>query len=126
MKVPPAGAAMAAPTGGMGVVAMADTARVRFVTAEPAAVTSPNLVGDGRYDEGNGTIGAIEAPAIDLGRTGAGVVSVGGVLGLGERHVLTDPASIVLHEADGMLRASIDPDADGLPNAPAFTSGETF
>ncbi|MFY9290363.1 MAG: PRC-barrel domain-containing protein [Methylorubrum rhodinum] len=123
MKTPPAGTAMPTTAGGMGGMTMADTAtaKIKFVTAKPAEVTSSKLVGKNLYNNKNETIGEVEDLVIDNGKTVTGVVvSVGGFLGMGERYVLVDPSSIFLHKADGKLKAMVDTDKDALKNAPEF------
>lgn len=123
MKTPPAGTAMPTTAGGMGGMTMADTAtaKIKFVTAKPAEVTSSKLVGKNLYNNKNETIGQVEDLVIDNGKTVTGVVvSVGGFLGMGERYVLVDPSSIFLHKADGKLKAMVDTDKDALKNAPEF------
>lgn len=135
MAAPPAGTAMpAAPnsagasSGAAGGMTIADTAtaRIRFVTAKPAEVTSSKLVGKNLYNKQNETVGQIEDLVIENGRTVAGVVvSVGGFLGMGDRYVVVDPASIFLHRADGSLKAMVDADKDALKNAPEFKYNKT-
>lgn len=123
MKTPPAGTAMPTTAGSMGGMTMADTAtaKIKFVTAKPAEVTSSKLVGKNLYNNKNETIGEVEDLVIDNGKTVTGVVvSVGGFLGMGERYVLVDPSSIFLHKADGKLKAMVDTDKDALKNAPEF------
>ncbi|MET7245619.1 PRC-barrel domain-containing protein [Methylobacterium sp. EM32] len=123
MTSPPAGAAMPAPAGNTGGMTMADTAtaKIKFVTAKPAEVTSSRLVGKNLYNNKNETVGEIEDLVIDNGKTVTGVVvSVGGFLGMGERYVVVDPSSIFLHKADGKLKAMVDTDKDALKNAPEF------
>lgn len=123
IKTPPAGTAMPTSAGGMGGMTMADTAtaKIKFVTAKPAEVTSSKLVGKNLYNNKNETIGQVEDLVIDNGKTVTGVVvSVGGFLGMGERYVLVDPSSIFLHKADGKLKAMVDTDKDALKNAPEF------
>ncbi|GJE74905.1 MULTISPECIES: PRC-barrel domain-containing protein [Methylorubrum] len=123
MKTPPAGTAMPTSAGGVGGMTMADTAtaKIKFVTAKPAEVTSSKLVGKNLYNNKNETIGEVEDLVIDNGKTVTGVVvSVGGFLGMGERYVLVDPSSIFLHKADGKLKAMVDTDKDALKNAPEF------
>ncbi len=127
MATPPAGTAMPAPPNGAamgaGGMTMADTAtaKIKFITAKPAEVTSSKLVGKNLYNNKNENVGEIEDLVIDNGKTVTGVVvSVGGFLGLGERYVLVDPSSIFLHRADGSLKAMVDTDKDALKNAPKF------
>lgn len=135
VKAPPAGTAMPAPpTGatagatGSGSMTMADTAtaKIKFVTAKPAEVTSSKLVGKNLYNKQNENVGQIEDLVIDQGRTISGVVvSVGGFLGIGERYVLVDPTSIFLHRGDGSLKAMVDADKDAVKNAPEFKYNKT-
>ncbi len=123
MKTPPAGTAMPTSAGGVGGMTMADTAtaKIKFVTAKPAEVTSSKLVGKNLYNNKNETIGEVEDLVIDNGKTVTGVVvSVGGFLGMGVRYVLVDPSSIFLHKADGKLKAMVDTDKEALKNAPEF------
>ena len=121
MPAAPNGGATAA--GGAGGMTMADTAtaKIKFVTAKPAEVTSSKLVGKNLYNNRNENVGEIEDLVIDNGKTVTGVVvSVGGFLGMGERYVLVDPSSIFLHRADGSLQAMVDTDKDALKSAPEF------
>ncbi|WP_298957181.1 PRC-barrel domain-containing protein [uncultured Methylobacterium sp.] len=123
MKTPSAGTEMPAPAGNMGGMTMAETAtaKIKFVTAKPAEVTSSKLVGKNLYNNKNENVGEIEDLVIDNGKTVTGVVvSVGGFLGMGERYVVVDPSSIFLHKADGKLKAMVDTDKDALKNAPEF------
>lgn len=127
MKAPPAGTAMANSTGSTGGMTMADTAtaKIKFVTAKPAEVTSSKLVGKNLYNNKNENVGQIEDLVIDNGKTVTGlVVSVGGFLGMGERYVLVDPSSVFLHKADGTYKAMVDTDKDALKNAPEFKYGK--
>jgi sporulation protein YlmC with PRC-barrel domain len=110
-------------TDGAGGMTMANTAtvKIRFITAKPADIMSSKLVGKTLYNNKNENVGEIEDLVIDNGKTVTGVVvSVGGFLGLGERYVLVDPATIFLHQADGSIKAIVDTDKDTLKNAPAF------
>ena len=123
---PPSGTAMPATAGvagGSSGMVMADTAtaKIKFITAKPAEVTSSKLVGKYLYNKQNENVGEIEDLVIDNGKTVTGVVvSVGGFLGMGERYVLVDPSSIFLHRADGKLKAMVDADKDAVKNAPEF------
>ncbi|BAQ50005.1 PRC-barrel domain-containing protein [Methylobacterium aquaticum] len=106
-----------------GGMTMADTAtaKIKFVTAKPAEVTTSKLVGKNLYNKQNETVGEIEDLVVENGKTITGVVvSVGGFLGLGERYVLIDPSTIFLHRTDGGLKAMVDADKDALKNAPEF------
>ncbi|KQP80282.1 PRC-barrel domain-containing protein [Methylobacterium sp. Leaf117] len=117
MTAQPPGTAM---SGGM-VMANTATAKIKFVTAKPADVTSSKLVGKNLYNKQDESVGEIEDLVIENGKTISGVVvSVGGFLGIGERYVVVDPSSIFLHRMDGKLKAMVDTDKDALKNAPEF------
>ena len=126
MAAPPSGTAMPATSGVTGrssgmVMADTATAKIKFITAKPAEVTSSKLVGKNLYNKQNENVGEIEDLVIDQGKTVTGVVvSVGGFLGMGERYVMVDPSSIFLHRADGKLKAMVDADKDAVKNAPEF------
>lgn len=118
----PGNAAMPAGQAGAGM-RMADTATVavRFVTVKTADLMSSKLVGTNVYNKQNESIGEIEDLVIENGRTITGVVvSVGGFLGMGERYVLLDPASIVLNDKDGKMKAFVDTNKENLKSAPTF------
>lgn len=112
----------AQPTGGS--IQMADTATmaVRFVTIKPADVMASRLIGMNVYNNQNESIGEIQDLVIDNGKTITGVVvSVGGFLGIGESYKLVDPATMVVSNRDGNMKAFINTTKDNLKNAPAFT-----
>ena len=97
------------------------TVAVKFVTVEPADFMSSKLVGVNVYNNQNESLGEIEDPVIDNGKTITGVVvSVGGFLGMGESYVVLDPSTMVLNEKDGKWRAFVDTSKDNLKNAPKF------
>ncbi|MGV7030579.1 PRC-barrel domain-containing protein [Methylobacterium symbioticum] len=130
MATPPVGTATSptsndatsASTGGGGLTrADTATAKIKFVSAKPAEVTSSKLVGKNLYNKQNETVGEIEDLVMENGKTVTGVVvSVGGFLGVGERYVLVDPSSIFLQRADGKLKALVDADKEALKSAPEF------
>jgi sporulation protein YlmC with PRC-barrel domain len=94
---------------------------VQFGASAPADIMSSNLVGIEVFSKQNEKIGKVEDLAIEAGKTIKGlVVSVGGFLGVGERYVLVDPASVVVHEQDGRWKAFVDMSRDALKNAPEF------
>ena len=118
-----AGSAFAAESGTAGMT-MADhaTAKIHYVTTMPADMMSSKLVGMNVYNNQNDKIGDVEDLVIDHGKTVTGVVvSVGGFLGMGEHYVLIDPASIVISNKDGSLKAMVDTNKDNLKAAPSFT-----
>lgn len=102
---------------------MADhaSAQVKFVTISPAEIMSSKLVGMTVYNNQNEKLGEVEDLAIDNGKTINGVVvSVGGFLGMGERYVLIDPATITISNKDNTMKAIVDTNKDTLKNAPEF------
>lgn len=124
---PPAAAATNQPTAspepakGLTVAKSANFA-VRFAAQEPADLMVSALKGVTVYNNQNETLGEIEDFSIKDGRTLTGiVVSVGGVLGLGERYVLIDPSAIVVNRDNGTWRAYINTAKDDLKHAPKFT-----
>ena len=83
---------------------------------------SSKLVGMDVYNNQNDKLGQVEDLVVDNGKTISGVVvSVGGFLGMGEHYVLIDPASIVVSDKDGSMKAVVDTNKDNLKAAPAFT-----
>lgn len=107
----------------MGGMQMADhaSAQVKFVAVSPAEIMSSKLVGLTVYNNQNEKLGEVEDLAIDNGQTIKGVVvSVGGFLGLGERYVLIDPATVTISNKDNSMKAVVDTNKDTLKNAPEF------
>jgi sporulation protein YlmC with PRC-barrel domain len=97
-----------------------------FYTARPADTRASKLIGQEVYNLNNENIGEVSDLIIDNGKTiKAIVVSVGGFLGLGERNVALDPASVVLSEMqDGSARMVVNTTKEQLKNAPAFDFAE--
>jgi sporulation protein YlmC with PRC-barrel domain len=119
----PAAASTAGTTGGGMMMGDSSTATVKFATLSEADVMASKLEGIDVYNNQEENIGEIEDLVIKDGKTISGVVvSVGGFLGMGDRYVLLDPASIVLSKQDdGDLRAFVNTSKDELTNAPEFT-----
>jgi hypothetical protein len=108
-------------------ITMSESARfaVRFVTPKPADIMTSRLVGLDVYNRQNEKLGQIEDLSIENGKSITGVVvSVGGFLGLGEKYVLVDPATVVVSERDGAWKAFIDTTKDSLKSAPQFQYGD--
>ena len=94
---------------------------VRFGSPEPADIMSSNLVGIDVYSKQNEKLGKVEDLAIKGGKTIKGLVlSVGGFLGVGEKYVLVDPATVVVNEQNGTWKAFVDMSKDALKSAPEF------
>lgn len=77
------------------------------------------------YNLQNEEIGEVEDIIIDQGRiVRAVVISVGGFLGIGERSVAADPASLVLmRNSGGELRIVANTTREDLKAAPEFKFG---
>ncbi len=118
-----AGSAFAADTA-IGGITMSDhaTSTIHYVTTTPADIMSSKLVGMDVYNNQNDKLGDVQDLVIDNGKTITGVVvSVGGFLGMGEHYVLIDPASIVVSNKDGTMKAVVDTNKQNLKAAPNFT-----
>lgn len=103
------------------VEANSATMAVRFVSLTSAHMTTSKLIGLNVYNNKNESLGEIEDLVIDNGRTISGVIiSVGGVLGIGENYVVVEPSSVVVAKKDNKWRAYIDTTKDSLKNAPKF------
>lgn len=111
----------AAPTAGLKVANAANLA-VRFVEVKPADFMATRLLGINVYNNQEESLGEIQDLVFQDGKSLTGVVvSVGGILGLGERYVVLDPATVVLNQKDGSWRAYVDTTKNTLENAPKFT-----
>jgi sporulation protein YlmC with PRC-barrel domain len=114
----------AAPTAGLKIANTASVA-VRFVEVKPADFLATKLLGINVYNNQDESLGEIQDIVFADGKSVTGViVSVGGLLGLGESYIVLDPATIVLNQKDGSWRAYVDMTKDNLKNAPKFTYGE--
>ena len=93
-----------------------------FYNANPADTRATKLIGRNVYNLQNESIGEVNDLIIDNGKTiKAIVVGVGGFLGMGERNVAIDPASIVLSElGDGNSRLVVNTNREDLKKSPAF------
>lgn len=95
---------------------------ISFYNANPADTRASKLIGRDVYNLQNEDIGEVSDLIIDNGKTiKAIVVSVGGFLGIGERNVAIDPASVVLTElSDGNMRLVVNTNKEDLKKSPAF------
>lgn len=100
------------------------TTRSEVVTVEAKAtdVLSRNIIGLNIRNGQNETVGEIQDVLISQGAVGGYVVSVGGVLGVGERYVIVSPSSIqiVYSENDKTWSAAMDITKSALSNAQPF------
>jgi sporulation protein YlmC with PRC-barrel domain len=116
-------------TGDMSVkgISTAKTASmaVRFVQQRPADIMASQLIGLEVYNNQNEKLGEIEDISVDNGKTLTGVVvSVGGFLGMNERYVMVDPATIVVNKDGDDWKALVDTSRDTLKSAPKFEYSE--
>jgi sporulation protein YlmC with PRC-barrel domain len=97
------------------------TVRLTFYTVQPADMPLSNLYELDVYNPQNEKIGEIEDVIVENGKTiKAIVLSVGGFLGVGERYVAVDPASVVITRQGDDYRAVVNTNRDDLRNAPTF------
>ncbi|MCW6508089.1 PRC-barrel domain-containing protein [Lichenifustis flavocetrariae] len=93
-----------------------------FVPVPDNAILSSNVTGLGIYNSANQKVGEIKDVVIESGRLAGYVLSVGGFLGIGTRHVVVAPAGLIISydpKAKGW-RAKIDATKEQLKAAPAF------
>jgi sporulation protein YlmC with PRC-barrel domain len=108
-------------------ISMAKTASmaVRFVQQKPADLMASQLIGLEVYNNQNEKLGEIEDISVENGKTLTGVVvSVGGFLGMNERYVMVDPATIVVNKEGDHWKAFVDTSRDTLKSAPEFEYSE--
>ena len=65
-----------------------------FVTAKPTDVLSDNLIGLNVTNQANETVGEIKDLILSNDTLTGYIVSVGGFLGMGERHVIVRPNAV--------------------------------
>lgn len=99
--------------------------KLTFYTVQSADMLASKLLDAEVYNLQNEEIGEVEDIIIDQGRTvRAVVISVGGFLGIGERNVAADPASLVLmRESGSELRIVANTTREDLKAAPEFKFG---
>ena len=93
-----------------------------FVTAKPTDVLSSNLIDLNITNPANETIGEIKDLVISQRDLSGYVVSVGGFLGMGERHVVVHPSAVKVSytENDRKWHAVMNTTKDQLKAAPEF------
>lgn len=106
---------------GLRTVEPAGAVKLNFYTVQASDIRASDLMGTDVYNLKNENIGEIEDLILDNGRNlRAVVVSVGGFLGMGERHVSLDPASVVMSKQGDSMRVVVNTTKEELKNAPAF------
>ena len=93
-----------------------------FYTVQPTHMLVSNLLDTDVYNLQNEEVGEIEDLIINDGKSiQAIIISVGGFLGIGERHVAVQPGSVLLQRGnDGSMRAIVNTTREDLRNAPEF------
>lgn len=93
-----------------------------FVTAEPTAVLSYNLIGLKIVNGDDTSIGEIKDLIIANGQLAGYIVSVGGFLGVGERYVIVAPdaVDITYFEDDKKWSAVMNSTKEEIEKAPEF------
>jgi methionine-rich copper-binding protein CopC len=95
-----------------------------FVSVPNSGMLSSNIVGLSVTNDANQTVGTIKDVALASDKSVEGyVVSISGMLGVGEHYVVVSPASVkVSYDATGKKWvAKMDATADQLKAAPQFT-----
>lgn len=102
------------------------SARVIFYRLGPTDMRMSQLIGSDVRNLENDNVGEIEDVIFDNNRNlRAVIVSVGGFLGIGERHIAIDPSSMVVsRNEDGDVQAVMNTTRDDLRNAPEFRFDE--
>jgi hypothetical protein len=100
----------------------AASSATQFITISNNAILSSGLIGvDVQSASGKG-LGKIEDVVFEGGQITGIILSVGEVLGSGQRYVAVDPSSISIRYMDGEARwhATMNADIDQLKSAPEF------
>jgi sporulation protein YlmC with PRC-barrel domain len=102
------------------------SARVIFYRLGPTDMRMSQLIGSDVRNLQNDNVGEVEDVIFDNNRNvRAVIVSVGGFLGMGERHIAIDPSSMVVtRDEDGDVQAVVNTTRDDLKNAPEFRFDE--
>jgi sporulation protein YlmC with PRC-barrel domain len=100
----------------------ATSQRLTFYTVQPADTRATKLIGLDVFNKNNENIGEVQDLILDGNKNvKAIVVGVGGFLGIGERNVAIDPASVMMMEnRDGAWKLVANTTKEDLKGAPAF------
>jgi hypothetical protein len=100
----------------------APASSLQFLTVKQNDVLSSNVVGADLYSHNNEEIGKVADIVLDNGSVAGYILSVGGFLGVGERYVAVQPASLsIAYDASAKKwKASANATKDQLKNAPEF------
>lgn len=94
----------------------------QFITIGNNAILSSRLIGLNVQSASGKAMGRIEDVVFEGGNISGVILSVGEVLGVGQRYVAVDPSSISIRYAEGENKwhATMNADLDQLRSAPEF------
>jgi sporulation protein YlmC with PRC-barrel domain len=94
----------------------------QFITISNNAILSSRLIGLDVQSAGGKGLGQIEDVVFEGGQIAGIVLSVGEILGSGQRYVAVDPSAIAIRYTEGANRwqATMNADVDQLKSAPEF------
>jgi sporulation protein YlmC with PRC-barrel domain len=94
----------------------------RFITISNNAILSSRLIGLNVQTASGENMGKIEDVVFEGGQISGVVLSVGEVLGSGQRYVAVDPSAISIQYTEGedKWKATMNADLDQLKSAPEF------
>jgi sporulation protein YlmC with PRC-barrel domain len=94
----------------------------RFITISNNAILSSRLIGLNVQTASGENMGKIEDVVFEGGQISGVVLSVGEVLGSGQRYVAVDPSAISVQYTEGedKWKATMNADLDQLKSAPEF------
>ena len=94
----------------------------RFIQIDDDALLSSRLIGVNVQNSSGEEIGKIEDLALEGGQLVGVILSVGAILGMGQRYVAVDPSSISIRytESENKWRATLNAKIDQLKSAPEF------
>jgi len=96
--------------------------RPNLVSVQQDAVLSSKLIGLDVYDGANDKVGVITDLILEKSDLAGYILSVGGLLGVGDHYVAVSPGSIgyAYNDADKKWKATINVTKDDLKAAPQF------
>jgi hypothetical protein len=115
--------AMAVPVHGQDVPPSSNGNTENYITVPQENKLGSNLIGLDIYNDDDKVVGTIRDIALSPdGRETAYIVSVGGLLGMGERYIAVIPPAINVsyHETDKKWHAKMNVTPDQLKAAPEF------
>jgi sporulation protein YlmC with PRC-barrel domain len=94
----------------------------KFIQIDDDALLSSRLIGLNVQNSSGESIGKIEDVAFEGGQLSGVVLSVGDILGQGQRYIAVDPSSISISytEGENKWRATLNAKIEQLRSAPEF------